>query len=226
MFRSRSRMAGPVGVRRGGVPLWITEVVLGVSAGIQSGAPPRRAPRMLTVLALALANSLLVACRQHMADQPSYRPYDPSSFYADGASARPIQPDTVARGSMRKVADMGSVDQLPHPVDRTMLERGRNRFNIYCAPCHGEAGYGDGVIIQRGFSQPPSYHSDRLRQAPLGHFYDVATNGYGSMPSYATLVSTDDRWAIVAYIRALQLSQNASIADLPAESQAALGSQP
>ena len=134
--------------------------------------------------------------------------------------------DIVARGSTANVTAIGSVDQLPYPVDRAMLERGQSRFNIYCAPCHGEAGYGDGVIVQRGFSDPPSYHSDRLRQAPLGHFYDVATNGYGSMPSYAALISADDRWAIVAYIRALQLSQNASAADLPADSQAALGSQP
>jgi mono/diheme cytochrome c family protein len=175
---------------------------------------------------IALTVVFLTGCRQHMADQPSYKPYDPSSFFSDGASARPLQTDTVARGSTANVTAIGSVDHLPYPVDRAMLERGQSRFNIYCAPCHGEAGYGDGVIVQRGFSDPPSYHSDRLRQAPLGHFYDVATNGYGSMPSYAALISADDRWAIVAYIRALQLSQNASAADLPADSQAALGSQP
>jgi mono/diheme cytochrome c family protein len=187
--------------------------------------------RALATIALALI--ALTGCRQHMADQPYYRPYDPSSFFPDGTSARPLQQDTVPRGAARGngthisgAQNSADVNEFPFPVDRAMLDRGQGRFNIDCAPCHGESGYGDGIIVQRGFSPPPSYHTDRLRQATVGYLFDVATNGLGSMPPYATQVSVSDRWAIVAYIRALQLSQNVPVSDLPAESQAALGSQP
>jgi mono/diheme cytochrome c family protein len=106
-------------------------------------------------------------------------------------------------------------DTFPFPVTRATLDRGRQRYNIYCMPCHGLAGYGDGMVVQRGFSPPPSFHNDRLRQAPVGHFVDVITNGYGAMYSYAARVGPADRWAITAYIRALQLSQHASVADVP-----------
>jgi mono/diheme cytochrome c family protein len=170
---------------------------------------------------------------QKMAGQPYYRPYEDSSFFADGTSARPIPDDTVARGNLRDdpvlfsgKSNGADVDQFPFPVDRQVLDRGRDRFSIFCAPCHGLSGYGDGMIVQRGFLPPPSFHTDRLRQAPVGHFFDVATNGFGAMPPYADQVPVRDRWAIVAYIRALQLSQDAGLDDVPPDQRAALERQP
>ncbi|HEX9115694.1 MAG TPA: cytochrome c, partial [Anaerolineae bacterium] len=115
--------------------------------------------------------------------------------------------------------DVGNV--MPFPVTREVLERGRERFNIYCAPCHSRTGDGNGMIVQRGYRRPPSYHIDRLRQAPLGHFFDVITNGFGAMPDYAAQVPPADRWAIIAYIRALQLSQAAPASLMPAEANTA-----
>lgn len=174
------------------------------------------------------------ACKQQMAQQPSYRPYQPSELFADGTSARPQPADTVARGQLRDDTllftgkDGGGQDatEFPFPITRAVLDRGRQRFEIYCTPCHGYTGDGDGIVVQRGFTAPPSYHSDRLRQAPVGHFFDVVTNGFGSMPGYATQVTVPDRWAIVAYIRALQLSQAAPLADVPPEARAQLEQQP
>ncbi len=154
--------------------------------------------------------------------QPKYKPLEPSSFFDDGRSARPVVPGTVARGHLRIDEHLYAgkvngvlVDTFPFPITRPVLERGRQRYNIFCSPCHDEAGTGRGMIVQRGFQQPPSYHIDRLRQAPVGHFFDVITNGFGAMYSYAARVSPEDRWAIVAYIRALQLSQQATLDDLP-----------
>jgi mono/diheme cytochrome c family protein len=165
----------------------------------------------------------LTGCRQRMTDQPKYKPYAPSSFFADGRSARPLVADTVARGFLRtdehffKGNVNGKVaDSLPLPLTRALLERGQERFNIYCTPCHDRVGNGQGMVVRRGYRRPPSYHIDRLRQAPLGHFFDVMTNGFGVMPSYAAQVPPRDRWAIAAYIRALQLSQHATLADVPA----------
>jgi mono/diheme cytochrome c family protein len=153
-----------------------------------------------------------------MAGQPKYRPLQASAFFADGSSARPLVPGTVARGQLRTDAHLfeGTVNEQPattFPFAMTMadLRRGQQRFDIYCLPCHGATGHGDGMIVQRGFVKPPSYHELRLRQAPVGHFYDVMTNGYGAMYSYAARVDVDDRWRIAAYIRALQLSQNAPV---------------
>lgn len=164
------------------------------------------------------------ACRQDMHDQPKYKPLAGSTFFDDGRASRPLVEGTVARGHLRtdellytgKVSGK-PVDIFPFPVTRPVLERGRERFNIYCAVCHGRDGNGQGMIVQRGFRRPPSYHIDRLRRAPAGHFFDVITNGFGSMYSYASRISPEDRWAIVAYIRALQLSQNATLADVPLE---------
>ena len=190
--------------------------------------------RGIAVLAMLLGFALLVsACTQQMAQQPSYRPYQPSGLFADGTSARPLPADTVARGQLRddtllftgKEAGQDATE-FPFPITRAVLDRGRQRFEIYCTPCHGYVGDGDGVVVQRGFTAPPSYHSDRLRQAPVGHFFDVVTNGFGSMPSYATQVTVPDRWAIIAYIRALQLSQAAPLADVPPEARAQLEQQP
>lgn len=171
--------------------------------------------------ALLLA-CLSVACRRDMQDQPKYIPLRGSDFFGDGRSARPIPEGTVARGELRadKVFFTGKlgdqfVDHLPFPVTRQVLERGEERFNIYCTPCHGRLGNGLGMIVRRGLKRPPSYHIDRLRQIPVGYFYDVITNGFGAMQDYASQVAPRDRWAIAAYIRVLQYSQLASINDVP-----------
>jgi hypothetical protein len=157
-----------------------------------------------------------------MHDQPRYEPLEPSTFFADGRSSRPLVEGTVARGSLRldELLYTGKVDgelseTLPLPVTHELLERGRERYNIYCTPCHDHVGNGQGMIVQRGLRQPPSFHIERLRAAPIGHFFDVITNGYGAMANYAVEVATADRWAIAAYIRALQLSQHAEVAKLP-----------
>ena len=187
----------------------------------------RRVGGLMILLGLGL---LLMSCTQHMAVQPRYQPYQPSDLFADGASARPSLPDTVARGHLQddrllftgKDANGQDGSQLPFPATRDTLERGRTRFEIYCLPCHGFAGDGDGMIVQRGFLPPPSLHLPRLEQAPVGHFFDVITNGFGAMPSYAAQIPVSDRWAIVAYIRALQRSQHATLADVPANEAAKL----
>ncbi|MBX5490288.1 MAG: cytochrome c [Chloroflexi bacterium] len=170
------------------------------------------------------------ACYQKMAESPRYDPLEPSSFFPDGSSARPLPTDTVARGHLRDDPALftgkvngADVDQFPFPVTRDVLLRGQERFNIFCTPCHGWVGNGDGMVVQRGFTRPPSFHTDQLRQAPVGHFFDVITNGFGSMPSYAAQIPVRDRWAIVAYIRALQLSQHATLDDVPPEARPQLG---
>ncbi len=161
-----------------------------------------------------------------MQNQPYQRPLVQSDFYADHRSARPIVTGTVARGHLDAdtyfyTGKIGSNDgdYLPFAATPEVLARGQQRFNIYCAPCHGEAGDGNGMIVQRGFKHPPSYHIERLRKAPIGYFFDIATNGYGAMPDYSQQVEPADRWAIAAYIRALQLSQHATEADVPAGTQ-------
>lgn len=177
---------------------------------------------------------VLIACNQKMAVQPAYRPYVPSEVFPDGSSARQIPADTVARGHLQddtllftgKDANGQDATMFPYAITRDVLDRGRDRFRIYCAPCHGLTGDGDGIVVQRGFNPPPSYNTDRLRQAPVGHFFDVMTNGFGAMPSYAVQIPVDDRWAIIAYIRALQLSQHAPAAQLPPDVQQALESAP
>lgn len=168
---------------------------------------------------------VLVGCRQQMADQPKYTPLAPSRFFADGQSARMPVAGTVARGAL--VAQPSASASLPMPVTRALLLRGQARFDVYCAPCHDRAGTGQGMIVQRGFPMPPSLHLPRLVAAPEGHFYRVITEGYGVMYSYASRVAPGDRWAIAAYIRALQLSQHASIEDVPpAERSQLLGGRP
>ena len=183
------------------------------------------------VVILVLALAVLSACRQDMHDQPKYTPLRPSDFFADGRSARPISEGTVARGYLDadvlfytgKGADGKPSTEFPVPVDKALLERGEQRYNIYCTPCHDRTGSGNGMIVRRGYRRPPTYHSDRMRQQPNGYFFDVITNGFGAMPDYAVQVQPRDRWAIVAYIRALQLSQQASINDVPAASRGQLG---
>ena len=266
---------------------------------------PRRAALGWIVLCLSL-----VGCAQNMRDGSRLRPYEPSTFFDDGQSARPLLPGTVARGELRtdeqfytgmtggagagdtvsseeqeggtgggtgqegqggqgesgtgqdtaggpssggqgggSAGDPGltdspgagsegqgdtsaegstgqnqsgqgggtPVDTFPYPVTRDILDRGQVRYNTFCAPCHAITGYGDGMIVQRGFSAPPSFHTERLREAPVGYYFDVITNGFGRMYAYGSRITPADRWAIIAYIRALQLSQNATIEDVPAD---------
>jgi mono/diheme cytochrome c family protein len=164
----------------------------------------------------------LSACRQDMHDQPKYIPLRESTFFADGRSARAPVPGTVPRDQLHDdtLLYTGKVDGadatvFPFPIDEHVMARGRERFDIYCSPCHGRTGAGDGMVVRRGYRSPPSLHVDRLRLAPAGHFFDVITTGFGAMPDYAVQISAVDRWAIVAYIRALQLSEHATVADVP-----------
>jgi mono/diheme cytochrome c family protein len=169
------------------------------------------------------------ACRQDMHDQPKYVPLRGSAFFGDARSARPLVAGTVARGhlhddSLMYTGKIGAADAtvLPFAVDARVMARGQERFNIYCSPCHGRTGQGDGMVVQRGYRRPPSYHQDRLRDAPVGHFFDVITNGFGAMPDYAAQIKAEDRWAIIAYIRALQLSAHATLGDVPPADRGAL----
>jgi len=165
----------------------------------------------------ALCVALAAGCRQDMADQPRYNPLAPSTFFADGRSERPLVQNTVARGSIAYDALVIPKDSnaFPLPVTAALLERGQDRYRIFCTPCHGLQGDGNGFVAMRGMKHPPSYHIERLRDAPVGYFYDVVTNGFGVMPDYAEQIPPPDRWAIVAYIRALQLSRNAKVSELP-----------
>jgi Cytochrome C oxidase, cbb3-type, subunit III len=183
-----------------------------------------RRPRSGVLVAACLTLLVASGCNQMMNDEPRYKPLAASDFFADGQSARPQVEGTIARGHLRldRAFYTGKsngvlVSALPVPVTRDLLVRGRERFDIFCSPCHGRLGNGDGVVVERGFRSPPSYHIDRLRTAPVGHFFDVMTNGFGAMASYASRVPPADRWAIAAYIRALQLSQHAVLSDAPAD---------
>jgi len=157
--------------------------------------------------------------KQDMANQPKNRPLSPSPSFEDGRSERPLVENTVARGSLANDELFVPKDSnnFPLPVNLELLERGEERYKIFCTPCHGLQGDGNGMVAMRGMKQPPSYHQDRLRNAPNGYYYDNITNGFGQMLGYAAQIPPRDRWAIVAYIRALQLSRNAKVADLPAE---------
>jgi cytochrome c553 len=189
-----------------------------------------RAGRMAHAVAAAvLLAGVLAGCRLDMHVQPKYVPEEPTGFFADGRSERPVVPGTVARGHLQldELLYTGKENgvpsnRFPFPITRAGLERGRERFNIYCTPCHDYEGNGNGMIVQRGLSHPPSYNVDRLRNEPVGHFVDVMTNGFGAMYSYASRVSPADRWRIAAYIRALQLSQHASLQDVPPDERAKL----
>lgn len=178
--------------------------------------------RVSGMACLAAVGMLLTGCRLDMHVQPKYLPYEPTNFFGDGRSERQPVPGTVARGHLRldellyAGRENGALaDKFPFPITRADLERGRQRFNIYCTPCHDYTGGGHGMIVQRGFPPPPSFHIDRLRNAPVGHFFDVISNGQGSMYSYASRVEPEDRWRIAAYIRALQLGQHATMQDAP-----------
>lgn len=179
---------------------------------------------MLRMLALAVLAFALVACRpeQRMANQPAYQPLEASAFFEDGQSARLPVPGTIARGHLRDdnvfyTGKVGGevVDVFPFEIAAADLHRGRERYEIFCSPCHGRGGDGDGMIVRRGYRRPPSFHSDLVRERAAGHFFDVVTNGFGVMPPYASQIPVRDRWLITAYVRALQLSRNARIEDVP-----------
>jgi mono/diheme cytochrome c family protein len=202
---------------------------LNLNARGEARGARRGGRRGLLVAALLLAAA---GCRQDMHNQPKAIPLRESMFFKDGSSARPLVEGTIARGTLQDDAAFftgksgaAAVDALPFALTADVLDRGEQRFNIYCTPCHGMTGQGDGMIVRRGYRQPPSYHIDRLRQVPLGHFYDVMTNGFGAMPDYRAQIAPRDRWAIAAYIRALQLSQHAPAAELSPEERQKL-SQP
>lgn len=185
------------------------------------------ARRCIALLALLL---LATGCRQDMQDQPKYNADAASSFFADGRANRPLVPGTVAYGSFQEnpayfegKQDGKPVAALPVELSKEMLARGQERYDIYCSPCHDRTGDGNGMIVQRGLRRPPSFHIARLREAPAGYFFDVITNGFGTMLNYRAQVPVADRWAIVAYLRALQLSQNAAVADVPEDQRATLG---
>ncbi len=174
--------------------------------------------RKLSSLGLLL---ILAGCRQEMYDQSRVKPLAQSDFYSDLRTARTPVDGTVARGQLHEDTYLytGKIganpgDYMPFVITEADLARGRERFNIYCAPCHSRLGDGNGMVVQRGYKHPPTYHQERLRKAPLGYFFDVMTNGFGAMPDYSSQIPVEDRWRIVAYIRALQLSQNATQADI------------
>jgi hypothetical protein len=172
--------------------------------------------------ALCFAALSLASCRQDMHDQPRYEAFEENDRYADSLAARPLVEHTVARGYLHEdevmyTGKQGGADAaaFPFSITKEVLDRGQNRFNIYCTPCHGMTGAGDGMVVRRGFRQPPSFHQDRLREAAPGHFFDVMTNGFGAMADYSYQLPARDRWAVAAYIRALQASQHSAIADVP-----------
>jgi len=171
---------------------------------------------------------LLTGCRQDMQDEPKFFPQRGTTFFPDGRSVRPQAANTVARNQLHedsyfytgrvydKDGNSKEGDGMPFPATMDVLRRGQERFNVYCTPCHSRVGNGEGMIVQRGYVKAGNYHTARLRKAPLGHFFNVISKGYGAMPDYSAQITSADRWAIVAYIRALQLSQNATEADVPA----------
>ena len=180
---------------------------------------------------LAAVAVLAAACRRDMQDQPKYKNLRGSSFFEDGRSARPLVEGTVARGALladqRFLTGMENgqpIAALPVPLTRALLERGRDRYRIFCSPCHGLTGDGLGMVVQRGYRRPPAYFIDRLRAAPVGYFFDVMTRGFGAMMDYSAQIPPADRWAIAAYVRALQLSQRTTLADVPEDTRRALES--
>ncbi len=185
-------------------------------------------PLLLTG-AIVLAGCTENGFKHGMEDQPKVRPLGPSRFFDDGRGARLPVEGTVARGHLQADTlfytgmDHGEEAAVfPYPVTRAMLERGHQRYDIYCAVCHDRVGTGNGMIVRRGFPRPPSFHTEGLRRAPVGHYFDVITRGIGRMYSYEDRVSVSDRWAIIAYIRALQLSQHTTLADVPEKERAKL----
>lgn len=186
-----------------------------------------RRGRLLSIGLAAMLAATATACRQDMHDAPKLEPLEKSVFFPDGRASRPLVANTIARGNLREDAllftgrDGDAIsDTFPFPVTEGVVARGRERFNIYCSPCHARTGEGNGMIVQRGYKQPPSFHDERMRVMPAGYYFQVMTSGFATMPSYAMQVSPEDRWAIAAYVKALQLSRNVSAADLSADERA------
>lgn len=185
---------------------------------------------LLAPLALVALVALTgAACRQDMHDTPRVEANEATDAFEDGRGNRPLVEGTVARGWLNDDEQLATgkvdgklVDEFPFPVTREVLERGQQRFNAFCTPCHGKTGMGNGMIVQRGLKPPPSFHDERLRALPAGYFFDVMSNGFGVMQDYRAQVDVKDRWAIASYIRALQLSQRATVADVPADKVADL----
>lgn len=189
--------------------------------------------RALRMAGLLFALVTMTACVQKLSYQPKYGPLEESTFFADGQASRPLVPGTVARGMARTdpllysgQQDGKPATEFPFRVTTEVVQRGQERFNIYCTPCHGYAGNGDGLVVQRGFPAPPSLHEERLRQAPVGYLFSVITDGHGVMPSYSKQIEVADRWAIIAYVRALQLSEHATAEQLPPAVQQQVGGKP
>ncbi len=189
--------------------------------------------RSMAIFAIVATCCLSSACRQDMQDQPKYKPLGESKFFLDGRESRPIPANTIATDELNDndsyhtgMANGAFLDTIPTPVNAKLLTRGRDRYDIFCSPCHGRLGDGNGMVAQRGVRAPANFHTDRLRSVPPGYIYQVITNGYGGMGDYGDQVPVDDRWAIVAYIRALQLSRHESLSDVPAGARAQLGVQP
>jgi mono/diheme cytochrome c family protein len=188
--------------------------------------------RTLTLLPIVSIGILLAGCHTDMWRQPKQAPMDMNDLFADKAASRPLIPGTIARGKLREdgafftgIENGKWVDSIPVPVTKELMAMGQEKYQIFCTPCHGQLGDGKGMIAIRGFQvkRPVgNYHTERLRNMPVGHFYNVITNGYGAMYSYASRIEPKERWAVVAYVRALQLSQNAKLEDLPAEERQAL----
>jgi mono/diheme cytochrome c family protein len=188
-------------------------------------------PRNL--LAVVLLAAAAAGCRQDMHDAPRYEAYEASPFFADGRASRQAPTGTVARGWLRADEALNTgrangdlVAEFPFPISAGDMARGRERYNIYCTPCHGILGDGQGMVVQRGLRRAASYHQDRLRDERVGYFFDVVTNGFGAMQGYAEQIPVRDRWLIVAYVRALQLSQHATMAEVPADRQGSLDAAP
>jgi hypothetical protein len=177
------------------------------------------ASRILFGVSVAILSIMAVGCqiRQDMADQPKNRPLSPSPFFDDGRSERPLLENAVARGSIADDELFVPKESNAFPLQLTpeLLKRGQERYKIFCTPCHGLQGDGNGMVSMRGMKHPPSYHDPRLRQVPNGYIYDVITNGFGGMLGYSAQIPPADRWAIVAYVRALQLSRNVPASELP-----------
>ena len=173
--------------------------------------------------------TVFVGCRYDMQDQPKVRPFRKSTFFGDERSARPRVAGTIARGQLQEDSLLFSgksgtvfADTLPVPVDGALLRRGQERYRVYCSPCHGLLGRGDGMVVRRGYRPPSSFHVERLRAQPAGYFFDVISHGFGAMPDYAAQIAVRDRWAIVGYVRALQLSQNVPVSTLSPDARARL----
>ena len=187
---------------------------------------PFRTAHAVVFLLLAV---LAAACRQDMHNAPRVDPYEETDAFADGRGMRPLVEGTVARGHLNDdelmftgKVDGQFVDQFPFQVTHQVFERGHERFNIYCSPCHGRTAMGNGMIVQRGLRPPPSFHDDKIRNQPVGYYFDVITNGFGAMQDYRAQVDVKDRWAIISYIRALQYSQRATLADVPEDKRGEL----